>query len=206
MKFNPARYYDRVAAVYDLFTGWFYAPMRRELVKNLEIRQDDKVLVVACGTGSLFKYIKEKGGENVWITGVDISEKMLARARRKIRRHNWKNIALIQADASKMDKNLFRLHGVPEEYDVVIGELAFSVIPQWKEALSRAVDVLKSGGRLGLLDWYCPRKNLIAKIVDFLACSDCTRPVVTEARKLLGNLQIVRRYFGGYVYVAISFR
>src|SRR5260370_6940833 len=54
-----------------------------KVLKRYEVR-GKRILEVACGTGNHTKILAAKGYE---ITGVDISDKMLSVARRKVRSH-----------------------------------------------------------------------------------------------------------------------
>jgi len=199
---DVVKYYDLIANVYDLFTERFYAPMRRDLVQALDIQPGDKILVPACGTGSIFPYLMKYIGNEGLIVGVDISEKMLSRAQKKLRRYGRKNIKLVRGDAAKADAAFFRSHSLPDKYDVVIGELAFSVIPEWETAMQNAVNLLHPGGKAGILDWECPSPNPFTRLVNWLAYSDCSRPVFETFKRLLGDARVLRRYFFGYIFVA----
>ena len=75
--------FDRIAPVYDVMNRVMTAGLdqrwRRETVKAV-VRPGDRVLDAACGTGDL-AIIAAKAGASV--TGLDFSEAMLERARRK---------------------------------------------------------------------------------------------------------------------------
>lgn len=86
------------AARYDLGI-WAYRLMgvnerryRRETVSALGLHAGDTVIDLACGTGLNFPLLVRTVGAAGKIIGVDISPEMLAQARRRIERSDWRNI------------------------------------------------------------------------------------------------------------------
>jgi ubiquinone/menaquinone biosynthesis C-methylase UbiE len=74
--------YDRVAAIYDLYTAPMEALGGRRARRRLFGRAQGRVLELGIGTGlSLSSY-----PPGVELTGIDISSRMLARARRRAER------------------------------------------------------------------------------------------------------------------------
>ena len=122
-------YFDQEAKSWD--AGWT-APQRKrlaEIVTNLNIRPEDRVLDVGCGTGVLFSVLRTER-----IVGVDISSQMLYRAQAKAPVH------LVQADA----------HILPfgEIFDWVICNCVFPHFSQPARALGTIHRVLRPGGGL----------------------------------------------------------
>lgn len=79
------------------------------------INQSDKVIDVACGTGSLSLTISESGS---YVTGIDISESMIETARKSAKKRNIKNVRFSVLDAS--DLSQFR----NREFDVAVITMA----------------------------------------------------------------------------------
>jgi demethylmenaquinone methyltransferase/2-methoxy-6-polyprenyl-1,4-benzoquinol methylase len=80
----PRTMFDRIAPVYDVMNRVMTAglDMRwRRLAAESVVRKGDRVLDAACGTGDLAIADQKAGASRV--TGLDFSEKMLERARRK---------------------------------------------------------------------------------------------------------------------------
>ena len=76
--------FDRIAPVYDVMNRVMTVGLDlrwRKLAAQAVVRPGDRVLDAACGTGDLAIADKKAGASRV--TGLDFSEKMLARARRK---------------------------------------------------------------------------------------------------------------------------
>ncbi len=79
-------FYDLIAPIYDRWAGegGLMRPLRRELVDMLDLEPGDQVLEVSVGTGANLPLMCEKIGPSGRISGVDISEGMLAQVRKKL--------------------------------------------------------------------------------------------------------------------------
>jgi demethylmenaquinone methyltransferase/2-methoxy-6-polyprenyl-1,4-benzoquinol methylase len=81
--------FDRIAPVYDAMNRVFTIGLDgrwRRLAAASAVRPGDRVLDAACGTGDLALAALKIGGE---VTGLDFSERMLERARRKSDSIEW---------------------------------------------------------------------------------------------------------------------
>jgi len=197
-------WYDKIAWLYDFFTAWFYRKMRRELIENLHIQTGNHILIIACGTGQSFELIVNKTGSKGKIIAIDNSSEMLKQARKKIRKNHWNNIRLVQMDVRELNPDLLKEWEIEKGFNCVIGELAFSVIPEWKKVMQTSVNMLEKNGKLGLLDWYRPQNDWLTKIVNFLAKSDINRNTPEYARQLTQNFRIIKKYFFKSVYIAVG--
>ena len=150
---NPARhgvapvqrFYKYQAAIYDL-TRWTLLLGRNSAVDALRLRPDASVLEIGCGTGLNFGPIQRRLNPTLGrIVGVDFSEHMLKRARRRVERRGWRNVELRAADATRLD--------LGRQFDAVFFAYSLSMIPDWRLALERAVAHLAPGGRIVVLDF-----------------------------------------------------
>ena len=81
--------FDRIAPVYDLMNRVMTMGLDRRwrrLAAAAAVRPGDRVLDACCGTGDLALACERAGGR---VTGLDFSERMLARARRKSVSVEW---------------------------------------------------------------------------------------------------------------------
>ncbi|MBL1215210.1 MAG: class I SAM-dependent methyltransferase [Ignavibacteriae bacterium] len=148
-----AKRYDLTAQLYYLFgfREWAY---RKKAVKKLNIKEGDTVVEIGCGTGLNFSLIQNIIGENGKIIGVDITEEMLNSAEQKINENNWKNVELINADASEF---------VPSEnVDGIITSFAVSLSPNLETILQKYFDILKPNSTFVILDLKLP-DNFLGK-------------------------------------------
>ena len=111
--------YRRYARIYDMVFGAVLQPGRRAVLETLKLKPGDRVLEVGVGTGlSLPLYPRD-----VRITGIDVSNEMLERARARVARAGLKNVdALVEMDAEDMT--------FPDaSFDKVVAMYVVSVVP-----------------------------------------------------------------------------
>jgi demethylmenaquinone methyltransferase/2-methoxy-6-polyprenyl-1,4-benzoquinol methylase len=137
--------FDGIAPVYDamnraitlgLDRGW------RRLAAQSVVRPGDRVLDVACGTGDLALCAHELGGD---VTGVDFSERMLARARRKSDAVEW-----VQGDA-------LALPFPDASFDVATIGFGIRNVAGVDDGLRELARVVRPGGRVAVLEITAPR-------------------------------------------------
>ena len=137
--------FDRIAPVYDLMnrvmTGGLDRRWRLATVRAV-VEEGDFVLDACCGTGDLAIAAEREGA---FVTGLDFSERMLERARRKGPGIEW-----VQGDllAMPFDDGYFNA--------AVVG---FGVrnVDDLERALAELRRVLGEGGRVGILEITQPR-------------------------------------------------
>lgn len=178
-------WYNIVHPLYDIFTKNIYYKQRNELLENLDLHSGENILSIACGTGLGFDKILDKIGEEGLLVGVDYSAEMLNIAQRKIERNGWKNVYLIHCDAQHISKEIVqKTLGKEVDFDVVVGELAYSVIPNWESAINQSIQLLHANGRIGVLDGFRSRKDIINSILNFFAQSDISRDISSYLEKV----------------------
>ncbi len=139
---------------------------RIERVRNdiaARLRPGIRVLDLGCGTGALAVQLARKG---CWVTGVDISLPMLARAGRRVRQAGLEGrVTLRQLGAVNLD-TAFE-DGV---FEAVVSTLVFSELSDDEIAytLAECRRVLKSGGQLLIADEVLPG-SVLGRIVTFLS-------------------------------------
>jgi ubiquinone/menaquinone biosynthesis C-methylase UbiE len=143
--------YNRIAPLFSLGSAVIF-PHRarliaRQVIPRLALRGGETVLDVGCGVGHNFPYLLAAIGPQGRIIGVDLAEKMLARARHRVTSHGWTNVTLTLADAG--DMGFLRPHSI----DVIFCSLSFSILPDRMLALDEIKRVLKPAGRLAVVDW-----------------------------------------------------
>jgi demethylmenaquinone methyltransferase/2-methoxy-6-polyprenyl-1,4-benzoquinol methylase len=140
--------FDRISPVYDpmnrLMTGGLDRRWRR-LTVRATVRPGDRVLDACCGTGDLALEAQRAGGR---VTGLDFSERMLERARRKSKAVEWVRgdvLALPFSDGS---------------FDAVTVGFGIRNVEDLEAGLRELARVLRPGGRLGCLEITRPRGAL----------------------------------------------
>lgn len=140
------RMFDRIAPVYDLMNRVMTAGLDRRwraAAVREAVRPGDRVLDACCGTGDLAVAARRAGAREV--VGLDFSEAMLERARRKEPAIEWVRgdlLALPFPDAS---------------FDAATVGFGVRNVEELDAALRELRRVLRPGGRLGVLEITTPR-------------------------------------------------
>jgi phosphatidylethanolamine/phosphatidyl-N-methylethanolamine N-methyltransferase len=132
-----AQAYGRWAPVYDLVFGPVFRQGRASAIRAAE-RIGGRILEVGVGTGiSLPGYAKTS-----LVTGVDISEPMLDKARERVRKLKLGNVEKIAVDDAEA------LSFADNEFDVVVAQYVVSAVPHPERALDEFARVCKPGGEI----------------------------------------------------------
>jgi demethylmenaquinone methyltransferase / 2-methoxy-6-polyprenyl-1,4-benzoquinol methylase len=141
--------FDRIAPVYDVMNRVMTAGLDvrwRRLAAQAAVRKGDRVLDAACGTGDLAIADRKAGAGRV--TGLDFSEQMLVRARRKDTSIEW-----LQGD-------LLALPFADETFDAATVGFGVRNVEDLELGLRELRRVLRPGGRLAILEITQPRGAL----------------------------------------------
>jgi demethylmenaquinone methyltransferase/2-methoxy-6-polyprenyl-1,4-benzoquinol methylase len=118
----------------------FIWPVRQRAVELLKLQEGDRVLDMGCGLGGSFPYLVHAVGPSGQVVGVEISPVISTNSRRRIEKHGWRNVELIQADA--------RTVHLTGEFD---GLLLFATdVIFLEDALENIFPHLKDGARVVL--------------------------------------------------------
>jgi S-adenosylmethionine-diacylgycerolhomoserine-N-methlytransferase len=202
------RMYRRQRHVYDL-SRKYYLVGRDEAIARLEPRPGDGVLEIGCGTGrNLVKAARAYPEARLY--GLDVSRQMLDTAAASIARAGLSSrIAIAEAAATEFDA--LALFGRPH-FERVMISYALSMIPPWREALGRALDMVAPGGALHLVDFGdcaglpAPFKTALRRwlaVFDVSPRDDLQQTLASlaAARKMTSATEAWR---GGYAILAIA--
>ncbi len=144
---RKAKHYEIVSHLYPV-PGYPLWAQRRRAVRALGLRPGDTVVDLACGTGQNFALIEGAIGPAGQIIGVDLTDAMLAQARRRTERKGWSNVSLVQADATD--------YTFPAEVDAILSTYAISHLPDCAGVIARGAEALDRGGSWAVLDLKAP--------------------------------------------------
>ena len=176
---------------------------RQKAIDALQLEKGDRVIEIGCGTGRNFAMLERAVGPHGIITGVDLSDTMIARARKRAGRQGWSNIELVQGDATP--------YRFPGPVDGILFTYSLVIIPEYDRVIQRAFEALSDGKRCVVLDQKLP-SGLALRVVpllDFLSrplnYSQIAgeRCVWESIRRHAGNVRIQELYFG-FVYLAVG--
>jgi demethylmenaquinone methyltransferase / 2-methoxy-6-polyprenyl-1,4-benzoquinol methylase len=131
--------FDRIAPVYDAMNRVMSAGLDqrwRRLTAEAVVRPGDRVLDACCGTGDLALAAERVGGR---VTGLDFSESMLERARRKSGTIDW-----VQGD-------LLELPFGDDSFDAATVGFGVRNVADLPVALAELRRVLHRHGRVAIL-------------------------------------------------------
>jgi ubiquinone/menaquinone biosynthesis C-methylase UbiE len=141
---NWARSYDLLIG---LVTFGRERAFRRRIADLVRLHPGEAVLDVGCGTGTLAIVARERvGAPPGYVTGIDPSVQMIARARRKAERASLPidfQVGVIE-----------HLSFLDQSFDVVLSTFMMHHLPDdlKRQGLAEIARVLKPGGRLLVLD------------------------------------------------------
>jgi len=143
------RMFDRIAPVYDAMNRVMTAGLDRRwrrITVDETVHDGDRVLDACCGTGDLAIAAKRRRGARV--TGLDFSERMLDRARRKEPALEW------------IEGDLLALPFDDASFDSATVGFGVRNVADLAAGLRELRRVLRPGGRLGILEITTPRGPL----------------------------------------------
>jgi ubiquinone/menaquinone biosynthesis C-methylase UbiE len=155
---DPGRWlYELLAPVYDRASGEgvLYAVPRARAIELLNLAPGARVLDIACGTGRNHQAILERIGADGRLVGVDRSPRMLSRARDRVARHDWRNVQLVQSDATHLTPVGLQALGVTPPgggFDAVLCTLGLTVVSDWRAAWRSMLGLVRVGGRIAIMD------------------------------------------------------
>ncbi len=147
------RMYRHQRYFYD-FTRKYYLLGRDKLISEMDIQPYENVLEIGCGTGRNLMILAQKH-PNADFYGLDASAAMLETAGAKARGKNLHNIRFESALADNFSFD--STFGLGEPFDTIFFSYSISMIPTWREAVRSALDNLKRGQSLYIVDFYDQR-------------------------------------------------
>lgn len=113
------------------------------LVKCIDLKETEKVLDVACGTGVATRLAKDKVGLTGHVDGLDINASMLSKA---------KEIAS-GLDINWIESDIGSTNLPSAAYDAIISQHGYHYFPDKPAALCEFRRLLKPGGRIAFSIW-----------------------------------------------------
>ncbi len=173
------------AEVYEeFFLPALFQEWAQRTANAAQIQDGDNVLDVACGTGVLARFTKEKVGEKGLVTGVDINEGMLAVAERKSPNIEWRKAS---AENLPFEDNSF---------DKVVSQFGLMFFEDRIKALKEMRRVLKSGGTLAVAVWdsvetspgYAEMTEILRRLFGDQTAAALEAPFVLGDKNILSEL------------------
>jgi demethylmenaquinone methyltransferase/2-methoxy-6-polyprenyl-1,4-benzoquinol methylase len=123
-------------------------PLKNAAVDELNLERGDRVIVFCCGSGQEFPLIQERIGPEGEIVGIDWSDGMVERARRRIADNGWKNVKVVQGDVTALPQTVVET----APYDAGICTQGLSIISEPEKAFQALKIAVSGGGRIVIND------------------------------------------------------
>lgn len=149
--------YSVLARVYDEFFDWALGPGRRAAVSKLPVSHGDRILEIGVGTGlSLPLYPR-----SCHVTGIDITDAMLERARSRLERIGRDGVELRRMDARNLQ--------FPDaSFDAVVAPYLVSVVSDPSRVMAEAARVCRPGGVVAVVNRFRSRAPILRQLDGWL--------------------------------------
>jgi phosphatidylethanolamine/phosphatidyl-N-methylethanolamine N-methyltransferase len=184
------RAYARWAPLYDVLCGPVFLNARRAATAAAK-QAGPRVLEIGVGTGLSFPDYDARHA----VTGIDISEQMIARARARQASGRYPWVAGLHV----MDAE--HLAFGPGCFDAVVAQFVITLVAHPERVLDECARVLSPGGEIILVNHFYSERGLAAKLEDGLA--KVARPLglrpefpfarIAGWAEAQGNMQVIER-------------
>lgn len=144
--------YNRISSVFNAMDKLTPKKLRKEFIQLAQ----GEVLEIGIGTGVNLEFYPE----DVSVTGIDFSPKMLEKARKKADKLT-QNINILEMDVERLDF-------ADDSFDTVVATCVFCSVPNPIQGLKEVRRVTKPSGKIILLEHMRSGNEFIGKIMDML--------------------------------------
>ncbi len=149
--------YDGYSRFYDLIFGKVFHSGREMAPELLDLKPGAQLLEVGVGTGLSLPMLPK----DIEITGIDLSQKMLDQAAKRVERLGLKHVQLMKMDATKQSF-------AENSFDRVLAAYIISVVPDPVSVVNEMKRVCRPDGYLVFLNHFHsenPVKGFLEKII-----------------------------------------
>lgn len=198
------KYYDRFAKVYDWISSKSYYRKPREFaIEKLDLSKNQVVLNIPCGTGQNFEYYQKHLSNTGTIIGIDLSQGMLEKAKKKMIKNNWTNIQTFKEDATKINSEWVKNEMKSElKFDSILCDLGLSGFPEWQKVIDNLISLLKPNGKIVIMDWYIDKPSLRGRIIKWIGKGEVNRPLFQYMENKVKDFELNQSFKNGQMFVA----
>ena len=152
---HSSPFYNNLVPAYQAIWPAVAKKRLQYALKTMGFPDEARVLEVGVGTGlSLSSY-----PSHIRLTGVDLSESMLAEAQQLIDDHDWQHVDVMPMNAEKLEFD-------DDSFDIVTAFHTISVVSDPRAMMSEVVRVCRPGGRVLMINHFRSSNPLVAPLVD----------------------------------------
>lgn len=145
--------YDFYSGVYDSIFGRVFEGGRESAPDRLALFPGARLLEVGIGTGLSLRYLPR----DVEVTGIDLSQKMLDHAEKRVRSLRLDNVHLLKMDATKLEF-------ADRSFDRVLAAYFISTVPDPVAVIQEMKRVCRPGGVLLFLNHFHSEKPIVRAV------------------------------------------
>lgn len=150
--------YSRYSRFYDIIFAQFFCPRIRLGLEKIGIQRSDRIIEVGVGTGiSLSMY-----PESCNVVGIDITRRMLERAKAKKEKFGLNHVELFEMDGENICFN-------DDSFDHAVLPFIVSVVPNLMGLMSEIKRVTKNGGKIIIINHFCTKYSFLSKMEEMLS-------------------------------------
>jgi phosphatidylethanolamine/phosphatidyl-N-methylethanolamine N-methyltransferase len=149
MKETSAIIYNGYARLYDYIFGWIFEHGRKKLAQLIHAENGEALIEAGVGTGLMLHLYPQ----NMSITGIDVSEKMLEIAKGRASKLKSHKITLLHSDAE--ETNL-----LSESFDHVVLPYIYSVTPTPEKLMTESFRLCRPGGHIWILNHFSGQDSI----------------------------------------------
>ena len=138
------------------------APFGKRMLERAALVPGENIVDVGCGTGATILEAWSRVAPTGSVTGIDVSEAMLAAARQRVDPLKNANVAFVQADAQAY---VFE----PAAFDVAVSRFGVAHFADTAAAFANIGSALRSGGRFVFCEWSARADNEWMSLADDVA-------------------------------------
>ncbi|GAB3057812.1 class I SAM-dependent methyltransferase [Virgibacillus ainsalahensis] len=133
--------------VYDkFFNSGKFLEARKKIFQGEKFVENQNILFVGVGTGADLELVNH---EDLNITGIDFSNEMLDKAKVKFKNSSIQFLKMDGQDTSFKDN----------QFDIVVGSLVLSVVPDADKCVKEMVRVIKPNGKIIIFDKFTSKRK-----------------------------------------------
>ncbi|RPH81659.1 MAG: class I SAM-dependent methyltransferase [Planctomycetaceae bacterium] len=152
---HASRLYRELVPAYEALWPMVARRRIRSVIRGMKFQPGQRVLEVGVGTGmSLTAYPRD-----IDLTGVDLSEDMLAQAEKLIEDERLSHIRVMPMNAEQLEFE-------DSSFDVVTSFHVISVVSEPRRMMGEMLRVCKPGGLIVMINHFRSNNPWIAKMVD----------------------------------------
>ncbi|MEO1615794.1 MAG: class I SAM-dependent methyltransferase [Planctomycetota bacterium] len=152
---HAAKLYHNLVPAYQALWPAVAGKNIRTSIEALALPKEARVLEVGVGTGlSLPSY-----PNHIRLTGIDLSESMLAEAEMQIERNSWDHISVQSMNAESLEFE-------DNSFDYVTSFHTVSVVSEPRKMMEEIARVCRPGGKILIINHFRSENPLIARVVD----------------------------------------